>query len=134
MAINSRIKGKVGELEACKELHNTLGIEARRSQQHCATDSASDIICEKTPGLWWEIKRVQKINVAAVMERSKKDCGSKAPVLLHRPNRSDWMVTVFLADLPAVIDEIQKSRSLCPVPASDVPGQDQVPNLGSPSK
>lgn len=110
MALNSRAKGAAGERAACEALAEHLGLTARRSQQHCATDSASDIIVNETPRLWWEIKRVQKINVAAVMKRSKKDCGAKIPVLMHRPNNSEWMVTVYLPDLLAVLHDIQSHR------------------------
>jgi hypothetical protein len=46
------------------------------------------------------------------MERSKKDCGTKVPVLMHRPNHSEWMVTVYLSDLKAFLNEISSTGSL----------------------
>lgn len=126
MALNSRVKGAVGERAACEALAEHLGLTARRSQQHCATDSASDIIVNETPRLWWEIKRTQRINVAAVMQRSKKDCGDKIPVLMHRPNHSEWMVTVYLPDLLAVLNDIQIHR---PVLQAELSSTDKAQDM-----
>lgn len=57
MAINSRRKGKVGELEAAAEWNRHLpGAHARRSQQHSGTESASDLTSPGTPHLWLEVK------------------------------------------------------------------------------
>lgn len=120
MALNSRRKGKVGELEAVSLLKKLFGwTGVRRSQQHCATDSAMDIIVQETPGLWYEIKRVQKLNVPATMKQSKQSSGGKPVVLLHRPNQCQWMITCFLEELPAVIDEISRAGSLAPKKLSD---------------
>lgn len=115
MALDSRRKGKVGELEAVSFLKQLFGwTGVRRSQQHCATDSAMDIIVQETPGLWYEIKRVQKLNVPATMKKSKQSSGGKPVVLLHRPNQCPWMITCFLDELPAVLDEISRAGPLAP--------------------
>lgn len=120
MAVNSRRKGKVGELDAVGWLKRVFGwTMARRSQQHCATESAMDIIVPETPGLWYEIKRVQKLNVPATMLASKKSSGGKPVILLHRPNQCPWLVTCFLTELPAVIDEISRASTLAPKALSD---------------
>jgi hypothetical protein len=127
VAINSRAKGASGERAACESLKETFGWSCRRSQQHCATDSASDIIVTQTPNCWWEIKRVQKINVAAVMERSKQDCGTKVPVLMHRPNHTEWMVTVYLSDLKAFLNEISSTGSLAQEALPDADKGEDLP-------
>ena len=100
MAINSRRKGKVGELEAASEWNRHLpGAHARRSQQHSGTESASDLISPGTPHLWLEVKRTQKINLHEVMAKSTSQCGELAPVVLHRKNDSEWLVTLRLEDV-----------------------------------
>jgi hypothetical protein len=110
MAINSRRKGKVGELEAAAELNRVLpGAHARRSQQHSGTESASDLIAPGLSGLWLEVKRVQSLNIQKVMEKSLEQCGSLAPVLLHRKNGSDWLVTCRLDDLARVATEVLRA-------------------------
>lgn len=110
MAINSRRKGKVGELEAAAELNRVApGAQARRSQQHSGTESASDLIAPGLPGLWLEVKRVQSLNIQRVMEKSLEQCGSLAPVLLHRKNGTDWLVTCRLSDLGRVAQEVTRA-------------------------
>lgn len=107
MAINSRRKGKAGELEAAAEINRLLpSAMARRSQQHSGTESASDLIAPGLPGLWLEVKRVQALNLQRVMEKSREQCGSLAPVILHRKNGADWLVTMRLEDIGRVAREV----------------------------
>jgi hypothetical protein len=100
MSINSRRKGKVGELEARDHWNRLLPkAHSRRSQQHSGTESASDLISPGTPNLWIEVKRVQRLNLDAVMEKSREQCGELVPVILHRKNDGQWMVTFPLEDI-----------------------------------
>lgn len=98
--INSRRKGKTGELEAAAKLRELFGWRAERSQQHAGNEDSADLKCSDVPGLWIECKRVQKLNVNAVMAVAASQCGRKTPVLLHRRDREDWLLTIYLADLP----------------------------------
>jgi hypothetical protein len=108
MAINSRRKGKDGELEAAAEWNKVVPkAMARRSQQHSGTESSSDLIAPGTPHLWLEVKRTQVINVQAVMEKAAEQCGELTPVVLHRKNDSDWLVTVRLDDLQKVVSQVK---------------------------
>lgn len=109
MAINSRNKGKRGELEAAAEWNRLVpNAHARRSQQHSGTESASDLISPGTPHLWLEVKRVERgLNLEAVMEKSQEQCGELAPVVLHRKNDSDWLVTFRLEDIRRFVQQVQ---------------------------
>lgn len=108
MAINSRRKGKVGELEAAAEWNRLVpNAHARRSQQHSGTESASDLIAPGTPHLWLEVKRTQAINLQAVMEKSREQCGDLTPVILHRKNDTDWLVTFRLEDVQKFVSQVQ---------------------------
>ena len=105
MAVNSRNKGKVGELAACAELHSLFGWVCRRSQQFSgwAKGGASpDILVDQTPSIFWEVKRVEKLNVGKALALAINQCGRSVPVVMHRPNRSPngWMLTIRLIDLP----------------------------------
>lgn len=95
MAINSRQKGKRGELEAAAEWNKHLpNAHSRRSQQHSGTESASDLISPGTPHLWLEVKRVERgLDLYAVMDKSREQCGELCPVVLHRKNATEWLVT-----------------------------------------
>lgn len=101
MAVNSRRKGKVGELEAAAVLRELFGWDCGRSAQHCGTPDSADLRVSNTPGLWFEIKRVQKLNVPAALRKAVSEAGRKTAVLMHRPNRyPDWLLTIRLSDLP----------------------------------
>lgn len=109
MAINSRQKGKRGELEAAAEWNRLVPkAMARRSQQHSGTESASDLIAPGTPHLWLEVKRVERgLNLHAVMEKSREQCGELCPVVLHRQNEQEWLVTFPLEQIKRFIQQVQ---------------------------
>lgn len=107
MSINSRQKGKRGELEAAAEWNRLVPkAAARRSQQHSGTESASDLIAPGTPHLWLEVKRTQTINLTAVMEKSREQCGELCPVVLHRKNETEWLVTFPLEDIKRFVQQV----------------------------
>jgi hypothetical protein len=109
MAINSRNKGKRGELEAAAEWNRLVpNAHSRRSQQHSGTESASDLISPGTPHLWLEVKRVERgLNLDAVMEKSREQCGELCPVVLHRKNGGEWMVTFPLEQIKRFVQQVQ---------------------------
>ena len=111
MAINSRTKGKAGELEACSVLRSLFGWRSRRSQQHCGTEGSADLQIEDTPSLWWEVKRVERLNVPRTMVTAVMQAGRKCAVLLHRPNRSEWLLTIRLADLPRLVHAYDSAQT-----------------------
>ena len=93
--MNSRNKGKRGELEAAKFLASE-GFPARRGQQFSGGADSPDIICEALPGIHFEVKRCEKGNPYDWMAQAERDGGYKIPVVLHRRNDHKW-----LAILPA---------------------------------
>ena len=95
--MNSRQKGKRGELEAAKFL-TAEGFPARRSQQYCGDTKgdSSDVLCDCLPKLHFEVKRTERGNPYDWIAQAKRDAGEKLPVVLHRRNDSEW-----LAILPA---------------------------------
>ena len=97
MAINSKKKGKRGELELA-ELIREHGFEsAKRSQQYCGSNGDADII-DALPGIHIECKRVERLNIHEAMEQADRDCGENIPAVFHRRNRTPWLVTMHVAD------------------------------------
>lgn len=106
--MNSRRKGKTGELELSHFLSDH-GFSARRTSQFCgrpttdgdATD-ASDVI--GLPGYHIECKRVENLNVQKAIEQAVRDAaGRLTPVVFHRRNRKDWLVTIQAEDFLKII-------------------------------
>lgn len=96
MSINSKQKGKRGELELCHKL-NEFGYECRRSQQFCGANGDSDIV--GLFGVYPEVKRVEKLNVSQAMKQVEADAiNSRMPTVFHRKNGEGWLVTCKLED------------------------------------
>ena len=96
MAINSREKGKKGELEL-SHLLKKLGFNTRRSVQYSGANGDADVV--GVPGLHIECKRVERLNIHEAMQQSRRDArGDEIPVVMHRKNRTSWLVTLDLMD------------------------------------
>jgi len=90
---NSNEKGKRGERELAKWLRDNFNVFAKRGQQHSGSPDSPDVVAD-IPGIHLEVKRVEKLNLHTAMEQAKRDCGDNVPVVCHRRNRSEWLVTV----------------------------------------
>ncbi len=92
--MNSREKGKRGELELAHKLAG-YGYSCRRGQQYCGADGSADVI--GLEGIHIECKRVEKLNLSAAMEQSKRDARpQEIPTVFHRKNQEEWLVTLSL--------------------------------------
>lgn len=98
MAVNGKRKGKVGELEwaafCCEH-----GYECRRTAQYCGnTGDASDVV--GLDGIHQEVKRVEALNVHEAVSQAVRDSknSGKLPIVAHRKNRTEWLVTMRAAD------------------------------------
>jgi len=90
--MNSRNKGKRGELEAAKALQE-YGYKTRRGQQFSGANGDADVV--GLPGIHLEIKRVEKLNISEAMRQSIKDAKeNELPVVMHRKNREAWLITM----------------------------------------
>lgn len=96
MAINSKRKGKDGELELANIL-KSKGYDCRRTAQYCGNvEDAADLV-----GLDFihiECKRVEKLNIDEAMEQARRDAKEKLPAVFHRKNKKPWKVTMGLED------------------------------------
>ena len=92
--INSRRKGKVGELEFAR-LCREQGYDVRRGQQYNGLEG-EDVV--GLPGIHVEVKRVEKLNLEAAMEQAIRNAGGKVPIVAHRKNGGKWMITMPVED------------------------------------
>ncbi len=115
MGARSRRKGVVGERELAAEFEKK-GYHAKRSQQHCGINSDSDVEVEELGGLLIESKRVERLNIHEAVTKAASDAQRKqrVPVVCHRRNGEEWLVTIRLADLEefaCIVDRASFRRS-----------------------
>ena len=113
MACNSRRKGASGELEAAKALNDVLPhAQARRAQQYAGHHTAADLVCEGLDGVMVEVKRRQSMNIHKVMAESLAHCTeAMLPVILHRKNGEEWLLTIRLEDLPKALEKLSEGNT-----------------------
>lgn len=71
--INSKRKGKVGELEVVNLLKEK-GLTARRTQQFSGkADGTSDVLCEELSNFHIEVKRDEHLNIEKALQQSIRD-------------------------------------------------------------
>jgi hypothetical protein len=91
--MNSREKGKRGERQWRDELRAN-GYDARRGQQFSGSPDSPDVICDQLRWIHFEVKAVEKLNVQDAMDQAKRDAGLKVPVVAHKRNFREWLVTM----------------------------------------
>ena len=108
---NNKRKGKNGELEASKALNAVLPhAKARRAQQYCGHETAADLVCEGLDGVMVEVKRRQQMNIHKVMKESQAHCTeAMLPLILHRKDGEEWLLTIRLEDLPKALEKLNPS-------------------------
>ena len=92
----SRDKGANGERELARLLKDFYGFDVCRGQ---VFNGEPDLV--GLDGIHVEVKRVERLNVNDAMEQSREAAKKKqdgVPVVIHRRNRTRWMVTMDLQD------------------------------------
>jgi hypothetical protein len=107
--INSRAKGKTGELELAAFLRER-GYEARRGQQFHGGADSPDVI--GLPGVHVECKRVEAGNLYAWLDQAIGDAGANTPIVCHRRSRREWVAILRLDDFLTLF-----KRALPPAPS-----------------
>ena len=94
--MNSRAKGAQGERELAKKLRE-YGYEARRGQQFSGANGDPDVV--GLDGIHIECKRVEKLHLEDWVAQSRRDArDGEIPVVMHRKNHCEWLVTMTLDD------------------------------------
>jgi len=93
--VNSRDKGARGEREFAL-LCRGEGYDVRRGQQFSGLEG-EDVV--GLPNVHVEVKRVEKLNIYNAINQSKRDAiGTDMPIVAHRRDRCDWLITLQAAD------------------------------------
>ena len=107
--MNSREKGKRGELELAKRLRE-YGYEARRGEQFAGANGDPDVVTNM-PHLHIECKRVERLNLYDAMAQSHFDArDGEIPVVMHRKNHCEWLVTMSLDDFIKLYREYSEEK------------------------
>ena len=103
--MNSREKGKRGERELSSVLRS-YGYDCRRSVQYCGANGDADVV--GLPDIHIECNRVEHLNLYDAMSQSRSDATlDEYPVVMHRKNNSEWLVTMALEDWIEIYREYQ---------------------------
>ena len=107
--MNSRQKGASGERELAHVLKE-YGYETRRGQQFSGANGDADVV--GVSGLHIECKRVERLNIHDAMNQALKDAREgETAVVMHRKNRTPWLVTMTLDDFMNLWKEATNDRS-----------------------
>lgn len=94
MPINSKDKGRRGEAELARKLRE-YGYDTRRGQQYSGANGDADVV--GLAGVHIEVKRRERLNLEDAMAQSKHDArDGEIPVVMHRKNNCEWLVTMQL--------------------------------------
>lgn len=111
--INSKRKGKDGELELCRKIRE-YGYEVHRSEQYCGKAGDADV--EGLPGIHIECKRVEKLNIHDAMDQAERDADAAhvplIPAVFHRKNNTEWLVTMTMDGFMELYREWQSGLEL----------------------
>jgi Holliday junction resolvase len=91
--INSRQKGKRGELEFAQVLRDH-GLDARRGQQFSGGAESPDVV-SGLKDVHFEVKRVEAGNPYLWMEQAQRDAkAGSIPVVAHRKSNQEWLAII----------------------------------------
>lgn len=113
MAVNSKRKGKTGELELARKLRE-YGYETRRTVQYNGKAEEGEADLKGLPGIHIECKRTERLNLYDAMSQAKADsAGSgKLPMVFHRKNNCEWLVVMTLDDFMKMYSEYEAGKEL----------------------
>ena len=97
--INSKRKGKAGELECAKILRDLGFPDVRRTAQYNGKELESKADLVGVKGVHVEVKRNERLNIFDAMEQAMRDCKEdETPMVFHRKNGKPWLVTMPISD------------------------------------
>ena len=112
--INSKSKGKRGELQWAKFCREQGYDNVRRTAQFCGkTGDASD--CVGLPYIYQEVKNVEHLNIHNAVAQAVRDSTAEnkgnIPIVAHKKNRTSWLVTLRAEDFFTIYREFECSKS-----------------------
>lgn len=107
--MNAKRKGSAGERELL-HLLEAHGIPAHRNLQQFVGGVDNPDIAATVCGLpvHLEVKRQERLRLSAAVAQAVHDANNHAlPIVAHRSNRQPWLLTVRLADLLKILDDMK---------------------------
>ena len=107
--MNSKKKGSAGERELL-HLLEAHGIPAHRNNQAFIGGLDRPDIAAEVGGipLHVEVKRQERLRLSEAVTQAVHDANNHAlPIVAHRSNRQPWLLTVRLADLLKILDDMK---------------------------
>lgn len=105
--MNSRNKGKRGELLWRDELRKAGWSDARRGQQHCGGPDSPDVV-GGPEGWHCECKFVQALNVRAAFGQAQRECKGRKPYVAWKKNNEPWLVVLSADDFFSLLPKQAK--------------------------
>lgn len=110
--INAKLKGKNGELAFCK-LCKEAGYDVHRTAQFRGnTGAAGDV--EGLPGVHVEVKNQERLNLRDAIAQSVRDSEAEGkgnvPIVAHKKNNADWLITLRAKDFFEIYREWEAGR------------------------
>lgn len=110
--MNSCQKGKRGERQWRDMLREAGFLKARRGRQYSGSPDSPDVICPELSWIHFEVKCVEALNLRDAMDQAKRDAGpNQTPVVAHKRNHSEFLVTMRGVDWLNFIREISRNPS-----------------------
>ena len=112
MAVNSKRKGKNGELELAKKLREH-GYDVRRSVQYNGKEEDGQADLLGLPGIHIECKRTEALRLYDAVDQAKRDSQGKnqIPVVFHRRNDCEWLAIMPLDNFMEIYREFEAGRA-----------------------
>jgi len=105
--INSKQKGARGEREF-SDLCKKHGYTTKRTQQFCGKNGDADV--DGIDGIHIEVKRVENLNVSKAIAQAESDAREgEIPIVAHRKNNEQWLITMKADDWFKVFEKYYKS-------------------------
>lgn len=105
--VNSIRKGKNGEREFAKLCRHEGYSNVRRGQQYSGLEG-QDIV--NLPFIHCEVKRVERLNIQDAVDQACRDADGEIPIVAHRKNNCDWLVTMRFEDWVKLYREWEAGR------------------------
>lgn len=104
-------KGDEGERELARYLREKWNIGAIRGKQNKGGYDSPDVIVD-VEGIQIECKRQEtNLNMKTVLDKLKKECGDRVPMVFHRKNHQKWMLTIYADDFDSVVHAIFRGNN-----------------------